>query len=79
MEEPVLVKLRPGGARAALVARLGARGWAVQALVDDGVLALIDREAVDDVRSWPEVALVGGVHLPTRVIPRIRRKAHEAP
>jgi hypothetical protein len=48
------------------------RGGAVQALVGDGVLALLDRDVVAEVRTWPTVALVGGVHLPTRAVPRIR-------
>ncbi len=72
MDEAMLVKLRPGRDRPALAARLAARGGTVQALVGDGVLALLDRETVADVRTWPDVALVGGIHLPTRSIPRIR-------
>lgn len=72
MDEPMLVTVRQGHDRDALVARLTARGGRVQAVFAGGLLALLDREAAADVRTWPAVACVGGVHLPTRIVPRIR-------
>jgi hypothetical protein len=72
MDESMLVTVRRGQDRDALAARLTARGGRVQAVFEGGLLVLLDREAAADVRSWPGVVCVGGVHLPTRVVPRIR-------